>query len=128
MFAGFDDEDVRRFVREIVNRFCDKNENAEICRRFNNELDGAVVDVNSRSENDVDLIVNVPRPEDRPASAPIHLFITGDSASVVVNAAMTDGERTSEGLTVSPGSNGAATIAPIAFLVALLAAVAAFFN
>jgi hypothetical protein len=111
-----------------VNRFCDKNENAQICRRFSYELEGAVVDVNSRSDNDVDLVVNVPRPEERPASAPIHLFITGDSASVVVTAAMTDGERTSEGLTVTPGSNGAATIAPIAMLVAVLAAVAAIFN
>jgi hypothetical protein len=125
------DADVRRFIKEIIERYCDKNEAADACKRFRDELDGMSVDVSTLSDNSVDVTLNVPRPRNttpnngiRGMNTRFTTMAAGDSPSAVVTAALTDGERTSEGLTVTY-SNAASTVAPVALLVAGLAAIAA---
>jgi hypothetical protein len=134
IFAGLTDDDVRRFMKELVERYCDKNEAAEACKRFRDEIDGTTIDVQTLSDNSVDVTVNVPRPKGvtpnngiRGMSSHFSTMAASDSPSALYVAAMADGERTGEGLTVSYG-NSAMTLAPAALLVAALVSIVALFN
>jgi hypothetical protein len=74
--------------------------------------------------------VNVPKQRgvapgggERGMSAGFRLQAASGSPSALVQAALTDGERSSEGLTVTY-SNGVTTLAPVSLLLAVLATVA----
>jgi hypothetical protein len=130
LFAGLTDADVRAFIKELIERFCEKNEVSDACKRFRDEIDGLSVDVATLSDMSVDVTVNVPKQRgvgpgsgERGMSAGFRLQAASDSPSALVQAAMTDGERSSEGLTVTY-SNGVSTLAPVALLIAALAAFA----
>jgi hypothetical protein len=134
IFAGLTEADVRRFIKELVERYCDKNEAADACKRYRDEIDGMSIDVATLSDNSVDVTVNVPKPRSttpnngiRGMNTRFTTFAASDSPSAVVTAALTDGERTSDGLTVTY-SNSASALAPLALLVALLAAFTVLFS
>jgi hypothetical protein len=130
LFAGLSDADVRAFIKELIERFCDKNEASASCSRFRDEIDGLSIDVSTISDMSVDVVVNVPKqrgvapgPGQRGMSAGFKLQAASESPSALVQAALTDGERNSEGLTVTY-SNGVSTLAPVALLIAVLSAMA----
>jgi hypothetical protein len=114
-------------IREFFNRYCDKNENAADCKRFKGELDGISVDVKSKTDDNVDIIVNVPRSEGAKSAGAFNFFAAGSSTQVAA-AAVNDPERLSEGFTVDYQGNGVSTVTPVAFLIAALAALVALMH